>query len=491
MDLAGTETRLENSSQHLTHELSLKEISQVLLQNWPLFLVLFLTLSMTGAGIYFWKVPYVSTASVIVNDSQNSSLQSFSSQFAGTTSVNKVNEAKKNNSPLQKHLEYLKTAEFYGKLLSRAAIRGQQATLSLAEQKGYSAFKRDILGNIFVKDMNQDQLTQVYSKIEDTLKLKITSDYELEVSSYTKNKELSLFITNVTVSLVSEVLKERELNELKKIKEFLTTQKEQTDKNLTDLNTKLADFQNKPGNLLSLSSKDKVGDYLTELMVRKNETQMKISENMKLISVLSAGRGAARESQLYGNGGRVSAIQIENEMLKSKLSQIQTAIDRVSQDAKGIPVAGQIFEDLKKKSEIEFGKYKEVSESLAKSEAYELSLVNKFEVLENARAEKSRPVVSLLTLLLVAFIVSQVLGSLIIYVSTIWNTSLVTAQQTRNVMVIDSHSIDPRVIIENSKIKFRLRHSQFDQDQEGDESKRLGFNFIQKNTDDTEGLAGQ
>ena len=167
-----------------------------------------------------------------------------------------------------------------------------------------------------------------------------------------------------------------------------------------------------------------------------------------------------------------------------KLSDIQNAIDRVTNQAKGIPAAGMAYDDIKKKSEIEFGKYKDISETLSKTEAYQLSLSNKFEILEKARFDKVKPLVSLLTLLLVSLVLSQILGSLIIYVTTIWDSSLVTAQSSRNVVVIDSHSLDPRVIIENSKIKFRLKNSNFEgkdvSDLEGENHKKLGFDFTQK-----------
>jgi hypothetical protein len=249
-----------------------------------------------------------------------------------------------------------------------------------------------------------------------------------------------------------------------------------------DLNKKLADFQNKPENLISLSSKEKVGEYISELMVRKNEVRMKLAENNKMISALKPST-QRRESQLYGNGGRVQSIQLENEMLNSKLGDIQNAIDRVTVQAKGMPAAGLVYDDIKKKSEIEMGKYKEVSEALSKTEAYQLALTNKFEVLEKARFEKVKPLVSLLTLILVSFVLSQILGSLIIYVTTIWDSSLVTAQSTRNVVVIDSHTLDPRVIIENSKIKFRLRHAEFDASKNLNEDmthKKIGFDLMKK-----------
>ncbi len=490
----------ENTTQKLTQDLSLKQISQVLLQNWPLFLILFCTFSLFSMAIFSYKIPYVSTASVIVNDSQNSALQSFAQQFTGTTS-NRLNEAKKSNSPLQKHLEYLKTTEFYSKLITSAEKKNMNTQISLAEKIGLQQFVKNILSQKKFSDLSPDEQIASFKYLESLLSYKISKDYELEISASSKSKELSLFITNVALEVISDELRIKESNELTKIQNFLNAQKNMIDAEMQNLNKKMSEFQSKPENLISLSSKDKMGEYISELMSRKNETRMKISENNKMIGELKSVSGVRRENQLYGNAGQSQALRAENDLLISKLTDIQSAIDRVTHQAKGMPAAGMAFDDIKKKSEIEFGKYKEVSESLSKTEAYQLSLANKFEILEKARFEKVKPLVSLLTLLLISFLLSQVVGSLIIYVTTIWDSSLVTAESTRNVVVIDSHSLDPRVIIENSKIKFRLRHSEFNHHQNAlhfDQvsnagiggHKKIDFNITKKSDDNDQKSEG-
>ncbi len=454
------QSQFEKTTRQITQELSLKQISQVLIQNWPLYLILFCVFALLSWGYYWYKVPYVSTASVIVNDSQNSSLQSFAQSFTGGNS-NKINEAKKSNSPLQKYLEYLKTTEFYEKLIATTESKGKDKSLSLAEKQGYTYFYSDVMGSKKLSTLSDDDKIVVYKKLESILDYKIVSDYELEIKSSTKQKEMSLFLTNAALDVIASELKAKDTAEVEKIKSFLTTQKESVNAELTSLNKQLAEFHNKPENIILLSSKDKVGEYISDLMVRKNEIRLKISENSKTIDFLSGGSASRRESQLYGNGGRIQALKIENEMLAAKATQLQSAIDRVSNQAKALPMAGQVYEELKKKSDIEFSKYKEISETLSKAEAYSLSLTNKFEILEKARLEKVKPLVGLLTLFLISCILAQVVGSLIIYITSIWDSNLVTAQSTRNVVVIDSHSLDPRVIIENSKIKFRLQNSEF------------------------------
>jgi hypothetical protein len=472
-----TASSYSRSEQTISQDLSLKQISQVFVSNWLLFVLLFIAAATAAVGIYSVKIPFIANATITVNDTQNSSLQSFAANFFNMSKS--VAEGKKNNSPLLKHAEYLKTSEFFETLLADIQKRGESTGLSMAEKKGYQQLKEGTLKNLKDPDVKMKAL----SALDAMAKTKLGSDFELKVSFAAPTKEMALFLTNTALQTTLESLKQRELSDILKIEKFITDQRDIAEKNMTEFNGKLAEFQNKPENLISLSSKEKVGEYLSELMVRKNELKMKIAENQKIIGYFSQGTDNHRESKLYGNGGRVEALKLENKMHENQLSNIQSSVGRVTSMAKAIPVATQVFEDLKKKSELEFDKYKSLTEAAAKAEAQKLSIESRFEVLETARFEKVGPQISLMILLLVAFVLSQVLGSLIIYISYIWDSNTVTAQSSRDVVILDSHSLDPRVIIENSKIRFRLRDSGFDDSDESyfsDGSKKLTFRIFNK-----------
>jgi len=65
-----------HTEQSLAQDLSLKQISKIFLNNWLLFACLFLVFSTLATFIYVAKIPYVAQSAIIVNDAQNSSLQS-------------------------------------------------------------------------------------------------------------------------------------------------------------------------------------------------------------------------------------------------------------------------------------------------------------------------------------------------------------------------------------------------------------------------------
>lgn len=475
---SGSSAAYARSEQRISQDLSLKQISQIFVGNWLLFVVLFIIMAAGAVVIYATKIQYVANATITVNDTQNSSLQSFASHFFGQSKS--VAEGKKNNTPLLKHAEYLTTTDFYEILLADIQKRGEARGLSIAEKKGYQEFKQQHLE----PSKDSEAKMKILSALDAMSKTKLDTDFELKVSYAAPSKEMATFLTNTAVQTTLNSLKQRELSDILKIENFITEQRAEAEKNMNSFNQQLAEFQNKPENLLSLSSKEKVAEYLSDLIVRKNELRMKISENEKLISYLSQGQTGRRESRLYGNGGRIEALRLENQMHQSQLGNIQASIDRVGSMAKVIPVSAQVLDDLRKKSEIEFTKYRDLTEASSKAKAQRLSLESRFEILETARLEKVGPQVSLMVLLLLAFVFSQVIGSLIIYVSYIWDSNTVTAQSSRNVVIIDSHSLDPRVIIENSKIRFRLRDSGFDDDGDtadySDGSKKLTFRIFNK-----------
>lgn len=464
---------IENRSQELQRELSLSEITTIALQNWPLFLVLLIATSAIGMAFYKWKNPYVAKTSIIINDNQNSQLQSFTMSLAGNA---KTNEAKKANSTAQKNLEYFKTTEFLQKILDAANDKSVNQQLTLSEKTGQNLFLKQVLDR--KTQLTDDDKLKAYQKLDRMLSFKVKSDYEVEISASDDQQELALYVTNLTSDIALQSLKQKESLEIQSINEHLLKEKETVDAELLDLNTKMAKFNDKPENLMSLTSMDKIGEYLSQLKIEKNAVMLKLAENNKLIQTLSASSSGRRESELYGNNGRIQALKLENDQLRAKLGNLQAAFDRTSSEAKGMPYAAQMYDELKKRADLQLAKFKELSEGLSKVEVLKLAAANKYEIFEKARIDKVTPAVPLLVVLFLAVLLSQVLGSLLIYLRAIWNSNIVTAESTRNVVVLDSHSLDPRVIIENSKIRFRLRHSSIeDEDQENGQTKKLGFNF--------------
>ncbi|MFV8257531.1 hypothetical protein ACNQKP_06990 [Bdellovibrio bacteriovorus] len=462
------------SDQHIEPELTVGEIIKLYLSHWRMFALFTAVLFAISALVYAVKVPFVANSTIVIHDSQNSSLQAFSNQFYGMSKS--VQESKKGSSVLSKHIEYLKTREFYEDLLNRVQARGNSKEITLEERKGFEIFKEKYLKGL---DANPESKVQLLQVLNAWTKINLDSDFEIRVSAVTPIKSMSLFLSNTVSELAAEKLKTRELSEINRVEDFMVKQKADADEKLVSLGKQLAEMQNKDENLLPLASKDKMGDYVSDLLVRSNEIKLKMAENKKMIDYLQAGRGKQKESALYGVGGRIEALKIENNILAGKLGQVQASIARLKKEVKDLPFAAQMVEDLKKKSELEFNRYKELSTALTKLDAMKISIDTRFEVLERARWETTLPQIGLLSLGLLSLLLSQFIGSLVIYFRYLWNPHVVTAQASRNLVIFDNHSVDPRVIIENSKIKFSLKKPEAKKEDESvDEQQKIAWNVL-------------
>lgn len=447
---------MSESHQHIEPELSVGEIMKLYLSHWRMFTFFATILFAVSMVLYVVKIPFVATTSIVFNDSQNSSIQAFSNQFYGLSKS--VQESKKGSSLLSKHIEFLKTREFFEAVLAKIPERGNSSKITMEERDGFVFFKEKYLDHI---DENPENRIAILQRLDKWTKTQLDADFEIKVSAATPQRALSLFIVNTVTEVAKDLLEKRELEEITRVEDFMQKQKADADKKLVDIGKELATVQNKDENVLPLASQLKMGDYVSDLLIRANELKLKISENEKLIAYLRHGH-LADDKTMYGASGRIESLKIENSLLQEKLRQVQNSVDHLKSQTKELPFQAQMAEDLKKKSEMEFARFKELSSGLAKIEAAKLSVGNRFEVLEAARWETTQPLIGILALALLSLLLSQFVGSLIIYFRYLWNPNVVTAQASRNLVIFDNYSMDPRVIIENSKIKFSLKRSETD-----------------------------
>lgn len=461
------------SDQRIEPELTVGEIIKLYLSHWRMFMLFTIALFALSAIVYVVKVPYVASSTIVINDSQNSALQAFSHQFFGLSKS--VQESKKGSSLLSKHVEYLKTREFYETLLTTLEARGNSSAITLEERKGYE----NLAKNFLKEAKSSEERVNVLMKLDRWTKIQLDSDFALSVSATTPDKATSLFLSNTVSELAAEILKKRELSEIERVEAFMVKQKADADKKMFLFSKQLSELQGRESSLVPLASQAKMGDYVSELLVRANEMKLKLAENNKVIEYLGKERTAQRESGLYGVAGKIQALRIENNLIKEKLKQTQVSINSLKADVKSMPYAAAMVEDLKKKSELEFNRYKELNSALSKLDAQKLSIDTRFEVLEKARWESTLPQIGLLSLALLSLLLSQFIGSLVIYFRYLWNPNVVTAEASRNLVIFDNHSLDPRVIFENSKIKFSLKKPKpKTQDEAPTESEKVGWNVL-------------
>src|SRR5438552_1656504 len=98
-----------------------RDFLTLLKKHGKLFAGIFASLLFVSLLIYIFKIPYIGKGRLFVNDSQNSSLQAFSTAYFGMTKS--VADGKKGNTQIGKQIEVLRTREFYEKLIQRIGER--------------------------------------------------------------------------------------------------------------------------------------------------------------------------------------------------------------------------------------------------------------------------------------------------------------------------------------------------------------------------------
>jgi hypothetical protein len=427
-----------------------RDFAHLLRRHVKLFFGIFVGFASLFTLIYFLKIPYVAKGSLLVNDSQNSALQAFSTSYFGMTKS--VVEGKKGNTQLGKQLEVLRTREFYELLAARIPERGANPALTLEEQTAYQNIKDKYFADI---NKDADSHRRFLTKLDTWSQAKLESDYEIKISFSTPSKDLSLFLTNTALELSSEFLRGREMSEINEVEKFINEQRTNVDKTIASLAKDLEGFQTKPENLISMTSREKMGEYLSDLMVRINETRLKMAENNKDIQFLQThddGSVPEASSPLYGVGGRIESLRLENKMLQSRMAELQTSVAQIGNSLKVLPVSVQMLEDKRRKSEVEYAKYKELTDTLAKVEGQKFSISDRFEILEKARADNTLPQVDLMTLLFLSAVMSLVTGLSYIYVKYIWSPAEPQKETPRNISVVND--FDTTTL--NSTLKFQL-----------------------------------
>jgi hypothetical protein len=208
------------NEQQMEPELTVGEIIKLYLSHWKMFAFFTVVLFVLSAIVYAVKVPYVAQATIVINDSQNSSMQAFSNQFFGLSKS--LQESKKGSSLLSKHIEYLKTREFYESLISHIKARGQSPQITMEERRGFETFQNSFGNDVDVTSANHIALLQ---KLDAWTRFQLDSDFELKVIVATPDRAQSLFLSNTASELATDLLKKRELREITKVEDFMNKQK--------------------------------------------------------------------------------------------------------------------------------------------------------------------------------------------------------------------------------------------------------------------------
>ena len=321
-------------------------------------------------------IPYSISTTVQINDAQTSQLQAFTNNFF---SLGKTQTAsRKATTPSQNVSDYLDRQDTYTSFVRFLVLETAKTKNDADLASGIAALEAKVGGSFSSPALNWRQTAAVLRKM---VKFTNPNPSDLVVTTYAGSRDLAFFLNSEYVKFAVGELQKHEQKEMLAIRSAITRQRDFFKHQFEVKNKELIAFQSRPENVLSLASGANVGNYISDLLVRKNEIELKISENERGIQYLGGAR-AARLASSRKLGGRSQAGMLfeENDLLRKQVIAINDSIRKFTGATNGAAEAMRMHEELQKTSDREFRNFQESNDLLSKIAVYAVSIAGKFEL---------------------------------------------------------------------------------------------------------------
>lgn len=364
-----------------------------------------------GALFQILVTPYSLKSTILINDAQTSQLQAFTNNFFSLSKMQA--SARKGKSPSQTAIDFLERQDTYTAFLKYLVSRAQSTDTNLDTRVGLSAVE-SFLG-VDLKKPNFN-IRQTANDLRSLISLSSKSPTEVQVTAQAPSREFTYFINTEYSKFAIEALKQQEQKEMEKVSLAIQKQRDHFKSEFEAKNKELIQFQSLPENVLSLASGASVSDYISELLVRKNEIELKITENERTIQYLG-GKKAASLAKERNLGQRSQAQQLieETGLLRKQANAIQESVKKFTSATNGTAEAMRMHEELKQTAEREFKNFQEANDLLSKMGVYSVSIDGKFELLHAPEEEEVRKAMSLYLVLALSIFLSQMVFAGYIY----------------------------------------------------------------------------
>ncbi|MES3038100.1 MAG: hypothetical protein V4736_09360 [Bdellovibrionota bacterium] len=358
----------------------------------------------------FAVVPYEMTSTITIHDPQNSQLQAFSNNFFALSKTQGA-PTRKNNSA-ERATDILERHETYASFLQMLKDKAN-STKPVLDREAAEKLESKLGTKLATLDPANRKLSRV---INEMVSFKTLSPSEIKLTVSTPDRELAFFVGLEFLDHAVKVLKEHESKEIQKVKAALEKQRDQFKSQFMKITEDLSKFQKRPENIISLASGNSLGNYMSDLMVRKNEVELQIAENQRTIEFLGGTKAAhlaiARD---LGQRSQIRQLLDETSLLKKQVASLQGSINRITSQTSGTVEAMRMYDELKKSADADFKNFQEANDTLSKLVVYQISIDSKFEPFEVPEFEDIKPAIASSTLIALAILLSQMFFSMFLY----------------------------------------------------------------------------
>jgi capsular polysaccharide biosynthesis protein len=392
-------------SEH-NEEISMYQVMQIFISKWKILVILGL-IGVLGALIKHKVFPvYPAQGKLLIKDSKNSQIQSFISGMVGNVGGLSVS---KGYDSATKASTFLDTNDFFLSMVKGMKIYQKEAS---PEQK-------DVIEEIFVTFKHKKDEEELNQSVANWLRSKVkfnpSKGGQIIVKVSSKRKARSVFLVNYALSLAKEKLVERELQDFDSAERYFVQKIDEVKVRLDKLEEDQIGKRSGKGNLTVEMQKGDTGSYLKKLQEDVNDINLRLSENSSQVRILK--KKAKRERyngditlNKFGAASRLQTLIDENRQLKSVKRTKQRYIKRFGGKGKKLLPVQLEIDKMKASYTFEYKIYESLRGSLAKIGLQKTYLKNKVEILEGDRMSRVRSRPGLFMMMLIALMISQVIG---------------------------------------------------------------------------------
>lgn len=392
-------------------EISLHQVLLIFTKRWKYLLLLALVFSLAALVKHKYFPMYPGTGKLIIKDVRNSQLQQVLSSVSGATNESSLDN--KGEDVVERAETILDTHEYYVALANRLL----QAKNEQNNQVLKNFFKK-FEGNESDPEFSHD----VANRLAGMISFASIKGGVLIINVKTNNRELSVLLTNEALEEAQKNIIDRELEDLNRAESYIQVEIDSVKSRLDTIENSTVKKLQKNQILSVDSEKGESSKYISELKKNINDTKINISNNESRINTLNEkikSSGRAKDLGViskFNETSQVKMLEDQNKDLDTELKTYQAYLKTYEKQKTGLVPMQYELEKMNANHDFEYKMFASFNDSLARIGLQKTYAKNKVDVLERERLSKVRSSPSLIIMILISLMLSQVIGMFSIYV---------------------------------------------------------------------------
>lgn len=390
-------------------EISLNQVLLIFTRRWKYLLLLALVFTLGALVKHKYLPMYPGTGKLIIKDVRNSQLQLILSTVTGQGGDFSALDPK-GDDVVDRAEILLDTHEYFVALADRL-IKNKDR--SIAVEQFLKRFKLDPVNPEFMHD--------VASALAHYISFSPGKGGILTITAKTPNRELSTVMVNEALEMARSTLVAREIKDLNQAEIYFMSEIASVRGRLDVIeNSTIKKLQK--NQILSVDlEKGDSSKYISELKKNINDTQIQIASNNSRITALKSRINAGMGTDVgvmskFNEASQVKVLEDENRELDIELKTYMNYLRNFESQKTGLVPFQYEIQKMSASHDLEYKVYASLNESLARIGLQKTYVKNKVEILEKERFANVKSSPSIIIMMLIALLISQVIGMFSIYI---------------------------------------------------------------------------